>query len=802
MFNLLRKFILILKNIFCGRLSSKSKKDFHERGAIKILQTHEGESPEKVILQEDTTKEEVELSRKEAEITSLPEGTSSGTLPMEDETGFKPPEEKNTELHPKPLEEEVLKPEFPRKSKEEVEIKSRKPSQKKTPTEEIREEYETLPEDEKKKLVSPEPRKEIDLGRRKKRKTKPPIQPQQEEESLEKTKEEFEGKETLPRVISPFIEIDLDNAKVFLVLPEQRFKTPKDNILKQLNYKLELNDDRQTISVKVSKDKLDIIKLEEKRIELGNPLNNLKIIFPDELQVRPYSYKHNNGTIYAFIAIGTSRGRMHYLYDGQGNLKPLPKKAVWILLGEGFDLSPEPDAIEERWIWEKYQAKLVNLKTTNELVIKNRQTGEEIKIPCESSFSIEGDGLVEDDFKGQMPLFAGNSIKIKAPTENSDGWLVWIQNKQAGYKIIHRNWKGNEPLELKLPDDLPCECGEFQVDICKQEDRIPVETLFFRYVPYLQLRYPRELIIPEVNTGHKQEIIQIFLGKEFQNWSLTLFNEDGKVQYKQVENGYQVMLPPEQDIIRFSITKKGKPETETRLKITIPRLKWRISNQKTWNYKLEKMGREDLISGQELYLFINTNDISNKYSLKAILETNGQKLQEANLSRKGLQYIMPLNQFYDTIKQNKDKLTLKVEIRNASNNIILGTLEILRFIEPVSESLQLKFIYNDLIKCLSLPKICSVLRRIKAIYPKERMVCKDILQIYYQKIRGKKKANRDITLDKKDFVLKALAFMKFIMDYYKNVPIRGQKKWRRRIEFIQQKYPEEFNNAYNKFNRR
>ncbi len=800
MFNLLREFILILKKIFRSRSEPKFKKDFPEREAIEIPQPPEEENPEEVIPREEKIVE-VPPSGKETEITPAPEGITPGPSLTKDEVGVKPPEEKKPELPPKPS-EEVLKTESFRESKEEVKTKSRKPYKKKVPTEERGKEHKMPPEDEKKPDV-PIQRRKIDLGDIKKKKPRLDKKPQQSlVVNVEKPDKAPEEKETPLRIESPSLEIELDEVKVFLIIPKQQLKTHiVNNIPQQLYYKLVLDGGEQTISARTSNNEQGIATVEEKRIDLEQHLKKFKIIYPNEFQNREYNYQHTNEVIYAFIAIGNSRGRMHYLYDSHGNLNPLPKKVIWILLEEGFDLFPEPNAIEERWIWIKYQPKRVNLKNINELVVKNRQTEEEIKIPCESSFSIEGDGLVEDDFKEQMPLFAGNSIKIKAPRENPDGWLVWIQNKQAGYKIIARNWTGNEPLELKLPDDLPCECGEFQVDICEQEDRIPIETLFFRYIPYLQLRYPSGLIIPEANTGHKQEIIQIFLGKEFQDWSLKLLNGNEKVQHG--ENGYQVVLLPEQDILRFSLIKRGKPETEASLRITIPRLKWRTSNKKTWNYKIEKMRREELIPGQELDLLINTNDLNNKYKFLARLEASERKLQEVNFSRKGSQYIMRLNQLYDTIKQNKGKLTLKVEIRNPNDNRFLGMPEILQFMEIIQESLRPKSVSYDLINFLSLPRICSILSRIKTIYPKERLVCKDILQIYYQKIRSGKKANRDITLDKKDFVIKALAFIKFILKSYdKKVQIKGQKKWRRRIDFLQQKYPEEFDNAYDKFSRR
>ncbi len=569
-----------------------------------------------------------------------------------------------------------LHPELSQESVEEVaKTTIRKPYKKGAPTEERKKELKKPSEDEK-KASGFKQRERIDLGSIKRRKIRPTKQPQQPPEGdIKRPVKASERKETPTRVESPYVEIDLDEAKVFFIIPKQQFENNTvNNIPQQLHYKLELNGDEQIISVMVSNNKQGIATVEERRIDLEQSLKNFKIVYPDELQGIVYSYQHSNETLYPFIAIGNNRSRMHYLYDNQGNFNPLPNRDIWILLEEDFDLSIEPDVIEQRWIWEKYQLMCINLKNTNELVIKNRQTKEEKKIPCESTFSIEGDELVEDDFKEQSPSFTGKTIEIKAPRENSSGWMVWIQSKHAGYKIIDNNWTGAEPLKLKLPDDLPCECGEYQIDICRQDDRIPIETLFFRYIPFLQLKFPKDLIIPDSNIGHKQEIIKIVLERDFQDWELI---HDEEVQHKHIENGYQVELLPEQDILRFSLMKKGNPETEASFKITIPRLKWRTSKNNIWYYKPLQIKRDELIAGADFYLTVCTNDIHTKYDLSAILETNGQRLQEAKFNRKGMVHNLLLNQFYDTIKKNNDKITLRMEIRKAKNDEVLGQVNII-----------------------------------------------------------------------------------------------------------------------------
>ncbi|HOC78657.1 MAG TPA: hypothetical protein PKO31_08240, partial [Methanofastidiosum sp.] len=258
--------------------------------------------------------------------------------------------------------EEKSKNEIPPvESEEGGKTKTRKPYKKKAPTEERKKECRKTQEDEKKPASSK--RREIDLGSTKREKLKAPKQlPQSVEVVPERTDKTSEEKETPTRAESPYVEIDLDEAKVFFVIPKQQFETNiVTNIPEQLHYKLELNRDEQTISARVSNNKQGIATAEEKRIDLEQSLKNFKIVYPDELQGRVYSYQHSNEILYAFIAIGNNRGRMHYLYDNQGNFNPLPNRDIWVLLEEDFDLATEPDVIEEIWIWDKYRPMFITL---------------------------------------------------------------------------------------------------------------------------------------------------------------------------------------------------------------------------------------------------------------------------------------------------------------------------------------------------------------------------------------------------------------------------------------------------------
>jgi len=414
---------------------------------------------------------------------------------------------------------------------------------------------------------------------------------------------------------------------------------------------VKLNDEEKIFQVSIA-ERGEYLEIAETRIELEKPIQNFEVIFPSEPGNRTYRYKHQNDFIYAFIAVGNNLGRMHYLYDINRDINPLPQKEIWILLREDFELGIEPDVIEDTWVWENYRPLCVDLKNVRKLVVRDKNTNKEKVIPCQSTFSIDSEEVVYDDFGEQFPIFTGNSVEIKAPIMNEEGWKVWIQNKQAGYKIVSDNWSGEEPLKLKLDRDIPCECGEFQVDICEQNGE-SVTTLFFRYIPSLRLNYPKELIIPDSKKGHRIEKIEVLL-QDSKLWEI-----ETSQQIELISDGYKIDLPPEEDTLRFSVSKKDKPETETSFRVTIPRLKWKTSKQKDWTDRLLYLKRSELIPGKDLSFFLRTNT-PKQYSFLMILETEGRKIREQKLIRKDKDYFFALNPSYDTLKHTTGKVVIKL----------------------------------------------------------------------------------------------------------------------------------------------
>ena len=563
---------------------------------------------------------------------------------------------------------------------EEDTAKLRKPYKKKAPTEERKGESIKPPTNGKETSRSKQ-RKTIDLGdtQRRGRRLTGALKTSVTDENIEEeiVDKEPEEKEFATSVESPFVEIDLDNANVCLILPKQQYKgNAVDEIPQKLSYSLDLNGTQQEVPVKIAAGGDGLMFLEEKRILLEEPLVRFQVTFPDVIQRREYSYNHHDKRLYAFVAIGNNRGRMYYLYDKDGNISSVPKRHAWILLDEDFVLQNDPDVIEEKCIWGRYWPFRINLTEIGALVIKNRISSEEKSFDLQSTFHVEGEQVVKDDFEKESPLFTGKTIRIIAPHENKRGWNVWILHKAVSAQIVSEDWTGNKPLTLSCPKDLPFDCGEFQIDICQKGTRTPDETIFFRLMPYIELNYPKELIIPDSNLGHITTTIDVRLGGD-DEWLLE-HRKDGEVKVKlKQKNYYEIELSPQEDTYRFSLAKASRSELVVNFQVTIPRMKWKTSNQRAWDCRLQQIERKDLKPGETILIMIQTNDIDYKHALLALLKTNDRKLQEGRFVRKGIEYILELNQFYDTIIQNKEDLRLEVEVRKITDNQILNKFDIL-----------------------------------------------------------------------------------------------------------------------------
>jgi len=602
---------------------------------------------------------EVTETREEAQVEPIPEPATEKAKLVEEK------EVEEARIHVEPEEEEVSKRE------------SKKPRIIKTPTEKriIITPEQISPENRIPSGSKKEPI-DVDLGKSSERKHKPRKPSEEYEGEIEKrTEKEAEEKEVQFRITCPFIEIDLNEVGVSLVLPEQQFEIDiPGNAPLETNYEVRLNDGaREKTSVKVRSRDQSTAYIKEKRIHLDEPVESLEVKLPDEAQGRTYHYKHPNRNLYVFVAVGDNRGRMHYLYDEAGNINPLPKRKVWVVLSEEFDLKNEEVIVEEdRLLWDSYRLYLVNLKKAENLVIENKASGVVERIRCHKSFSVEGAHLIEDYFMDESPLFCGSIVKIKAPSKNLSGWRVWIQCEKALPRLVAENWDGDDDLTLNLPNDMPYDYGEFQLDFCERYTSKSEETLFFRWVNYIELEYPKELLIPDPNIGRKTERIEIKLD-DLKNWELSV--EESLRPAIVDDKTIRLEVKPEIDMVHLNIAKRGSEDRKIKLQVMIPRLKWKLGREKDWRDKPHAT-KADAFDFDD-NIVIRSNDPRNRYDLTAILESNGSPLQEAKLVQKGMDYILELGQFYDTVRGQEKSLTLKVKIRRESQ--LLGIIELIGY---------------------------------------------------------------------------------------------------------------------------
>jgi len=603
----------------------------------------------------------------------------------------------------------------------------RKPYIRKRPTEEIRKKTKRKLPNERESFIKKK-KEPIDLGKARKRIYRQRVPSRQEKTGLIVGRKENKTKEEgIPiRIISPYLEIDLDLLEVSIVLPKQKFKVNKDEEPPpQLEYKIRINNSNEKeISVKVKKINKSLAQSQEGRILLDEPLKSLKVKYPEELKGKDYNYDHCKKIFYAFEAIGDNRGRMCYLYDKDCNYIPLPKKDVWIILNNDWELETEDVKNEDiRLLWNKYKLFLVNLKKADSLIIKNKKTGKREKLHCRRTFSIEGERLIEDDFVDSSPLFIGNTIKIRSLAETHFKWSVWIQNKEAGYKIVKEDWESSKELELKVPDSLPCDYGEFQVDICKRNYGEAEETIFFRWIDFIELNYPKNLIIPDPTQGGEIQILEIRMN-QIEDWNLRCREN---LDIKKEKGGYIIEVPTERDIVHLSFSKKSTPKNELKIQIRIPRLKWKITGQSYWSDRVLSIKRGILNPYDSL--IVSTNDLRNKYRIYAIIEKNGNQLYETELIRKGVEYITDLEQFYETINKYKEELNIKLNISKDSK--LLGSICVMKIKKkPETEKIKEKRRQR---------------RRTKKILPRN-------LHRIYPVVKGKSKMRKGKGFSKKELI--------------------------------------------------
>lgn len=499
------------------------------------------------------------------------------------------------------------------------------------------------------------------------------------------------------KIYSPFIELNFSKIGIYLIIPRQIFRS--DTLLDSVIYQIKINNENKKREINAKSLNNGIFEVEKLELELEEPLLNLEIKYPDEFKDAKYifSYNHLDPRLYIFSGRYQNRAKMIELWDANGNFNLIPKKKLWILHSDKYELELEPSFSEDLWIWDYDYPKFLDLKKKSYISLRNKATNERKKFFCDTSFYLEGKQAPSDDYDDEFPLFTGEQIFINSLRSNPKGWVVWLQphNDEIESFIIDDNWNGEEPIILKCPEDLGIqEGGSFQIDICTKGTRIAVhQPLFFRYIPFFECKYPRELIVPTQN-GHKDELIDVILDESIDNWNI-ITQSNIQIKTFTQNNQYQVIVPNNQDKISFSLAKNESLMKNINFEITIPRLRWRIGNQNNWTDKIQQIKRDSLNLGIEIPLEVNTNDYNNSYKIITKLYSNEgeESLQETVLNVKSNYHRCYLNQFFDTILTNYSQLTLTLNIENRAN----GNTYVVKYLE-FSERDPIKRFYQYLLK--------------------------------------------------------------------------------------------------------
>lgn len=596
------------------------------------------------------------------------EATSQDPSDVEETPAFTPTEQEPSQTVPSESESSTTT----QKTTTEEPKKHRRPYKKKAPTE-----GSSFPAQRRPTDPTSRRKKSTFLGgiRQRRNRTSSTNAPQMRYPGTDEAKQIADAEESF-NIQSPFIEISLEEVTVNLILPEQSVKLDTEKLPAPVTYLVELNADSEEISGAARPSDSGNAVVERTEIRLEKPPENLSITYPEVLDERRFDYMQPDSSFYLFRAIGTDLGRMFWLYDESGNPNPLPKRCFWLLLHEGYELEqPSPILIDERWVWDNYKPYLIDLAQTNVLQIRNRTSEGRVTLGAEKSFQIEGERLIEDDFRYESPLFCGRRVSIRAPHTNEQGWTVWIFSKERHARLLRTDWAGEAPIIIECPDHLPAPFGEFQIDVCQTGSRIAEETLFFRWLPSIVIDQKRDLIFPDAQKGHSVTEIRIQV-QEFDQWEIS---NDKNYPVRLTDSNCFFVLPPETDCVRMTIRQRNIPEPAISIKLTVPRVKWRTSNTLAWHSGSSTMKREQLITGAQVNLIVRTNDIFKEYNLTAVLQSGNELLQTERMSKNGLDYIIALNRFFDTIDANSDELCISVEVRDNDDRRPLGIIQTVIF---------------------------------------------------------------------------------------------------------------------------
>jgi len=623
------------------------------------------------------------------------------------------------------------------------------------------------------------------------------------------------------RINPPWVEFALSgDQKVQLVIPQQEFNEEVGGeAMKAITYSITINGFKNDIQNPVEMAG-ELCRVEEQRIPLREPILNLQVEYPRSLKSRRYEYRHADKRLYAFVPTGVNTGRL--LSASQD----LPTRLLWIALHE--ELEPPPRLVREfseQWLWEHYRPYLVDLASADAFEVQNTRNKETVRFDCRPSFRIDGEDIVEDDFLDYSPLFSGRSFKLVCPRSSARGFEVWLRDQEDRTHMIADAWDGQEELALQALDAASHQCGEFQVDIRESGEITLPSTVFFRCVPGLTLGWSKELALPDSERGHDPVSVRVQFADP-EHWQVRPMG--GAFAAKALADGYELSGSPGEDTCCFSISSKVEGGSEVRLRVTPPRLRWRLGNDSTWLDKATSIERGDLVGGNPLELRARISGLNREYRLSvALFEGNCILQGPVSMKRRQHTFITELNQFYDTIRQwEQAELEIRLSVDDARTGQGKGEVVAVR-VQPEPQSVaestrEPKLLLTetasspvaredesttrgktprvDFCSAVRLANLCKLLRKLKVLAPRQRCACKRALQYYYGSIKGRRVECRQEV--KVKFVAMTLVILKAAMDADAALAVRRLERWRARVRQFEEEHPLEFRAASRLFAKR
>jgi hypothetical protein len=85
-----------------------------------------------------------------------------------------------------------------------------------------------------------------------------------------------------------------------------------------------------------------------------------------------------------------------------------------------------------------------------------------------------------------------------------------------GYKSITEKWTGDKPLEIHFLMTYLVKVVNFKYIFLNKIPQVLLihYTLLYSFTP---IKFPKNLIIPDSNTGHKKKLLKFFLGIMIRN---------------------------------------------------------------------------------------------------------------------------------------------------------------------------------------------------------------------------------------------------------------------------------------------